>query len=203
MTDTASRVPALNLVPLTTWRQMLAPARADIIEAMRALGPCTLRDIAAVLGRSRPSLYPHVERLRTLGVLRELPSRKLTRHVERVYSLTARDFQPDVELADTRSIAKLALTTADGVMKSAHRALRRGAKAGVLRVKDGERNHGIMHELLWLTPRELAELRQQLNGLKQLASTRKKTANRTPYLCVAMYVPLPASSSSDRSRRHG
>ena len=42
------------------WRTMIAPARIEIIEAMRCAAPCAIAEIAELLGRPADGLYRHI-----------------------------------------------------------------------------------------------------------------------------------------------
>jgi DNA-binding transcriptional ArsR family regulator len=189
----------IRAVPLKVWKQILEPVRAEIIEAMRALGPATIKEVASVLSRVPSSLYAHFRRLVELGILAEGGVRKLTRHTERVYELTAHDFVPEFAGATPRAVGSVATVTAMGVTKSAVRTLHTAARAGLLRVGPPDPNHGIVHEIVWLTGEELAELRAAMKRLKQLASTRKSPGGRRAHLLVAMYMPLAGSPRSKGS----
>ncbi len=191
-----ARAPAVRtrVVPLKVWEQILEPVRAEIIEAMRALGPATIKEVAGVLTRVPSSLYAHFERLIDLGILIESGQRQLTRHTEQIYALAAHDFVPEFRGATTRAVGAVATTTALGVTKSAVRTLRSAAKAGMLRVHPPNPNHGIIHEIVWLNAEELSELHAALKTIKRLASTRKSPGGRRPHLLVAMYMPLAGSA---------
>jgi hypothetical protein len=194
MPDASTRNKVARRVPPDVWKQMLAPVRAEIIEVMRALGTATIKEVASVLSRVPASLYAHVDRLVALGVLVEQEPRRLPRHTERVFALAARDFVPDVGGADATAIGEIATTTAVGITNSAVRTLRTAARARRLQVTGPNPNHGIIHEVVWLSHEELAELRISLRRLKRLADSRKAPDGREPHLLIAMYMPIAGSA---------
>jgi predicted transcriptional regulator len=152
MATSAKTTPPCRWLSLAHWRLMLAPARLDIVEVMRSLGPSSIKEVAAAVGRPATSLYPHFKLLMRIGVVVEEAPRRLAKHVERVFRLAADDFVPDFNGEDRKAVNKAALVTARGIFNSAQHAFRRAAKAQVLQAGGGTLNHGLVHELLWLSP---------------------------------------------------
>ncbi|MBY0114406.1 MAG: helix-turn-helix domain-containing protein [Phycisphaerales bacterium] len=177
----------------------MTPVRAEIIEAMRTLGPATIKEVAGLLSRAPASLYAHFTRLVSLGVLLEREPRRLTRHTESVFELAAHDFVPQFRRASDASIGDIATITAQGVVRSALRTLRAAARADQLSFGPDEANHGILHEVVWLNRSELAELRAALRSVKRLCGTRKTPHGRQPHLLIALYMPV-VGASRRRSR---
>ena len=48
---------------------MMAPVRFELIEAMRSIAPCSIRELALALDRPADTLYPHVRQLLKIGVV--------------------------------------------------------------------------------------------------------------------------------------
>lgn len=190
MATSAKTTPPCRWLSLAHWRLMLAPARLDIVEAMRSLGPSSIKEVAAAVGRPATSLYPHFKLLMRIGVVVEEAPRRLAKHVERVFRLAADDFVPDFNGEDRKAVNKAALMTARGIFNSAQHAFRRAAKAQVLQAGGGTLNHGLVHELLWLSPSEFVEVLQKLREIKALSSRRKNPHDRQMHLLVASVVPL-------------
>ena len=165
MATSAKTTPPCRWLSLAHWRLMLAPARLDIVEAMRSLGPSSIKEVAAAVGRPATSLYPHFKLLMRIGVVVEEAPRRLAKHVERVFRLAADDFVPDFNGEDRKAVNKAAL------------------------------NHGLVHELLWLSPSEFAEVLQKLREIKALSSRRKNPHDRQMHLLVASVVPLAREKS--------
>jgi hypothetical protein len=182
MATSAKTTPPCRWLSLAHWRLMLAPARLDIVEAMRSLGPSSIKEVAAAVGRPATSLYPHFKLLMRIGVVVEEAPRRLAKHVERVFRLAA-------------DVNKAALMTARGIFNSAQHAFRRAAKAQVLQAGGGTLNHGLVHELLWLSPSEFVEVLQKLREIKALSSRRKNPHDRQMHLLVASVVPLAREKS--------
>ena len=63
---------------------MISPGREDILDAVGAIGPSSVSDLGAFIGRSRHALYYHVRALRDCGLLVE------THHSDEGKKTTAR-----------------------------------------------------------------------------------------------------------------
>ena len=65
------------------WRAMRSPHRVHLLAALEALGDASVADLAALTGRTRQSLYPHLSALARVGIIgtstRSKPSGKTTR----------------------------------------------------------------------------------------------------------------------------
>lgn len=184
-----------------TWEAMIAPARAEVIESLRSIGEGSIREIAAMTGRPAPTLYPHVRMLMKLGIVVERGERKTERRPERVYGLVAADFTPSFAQASPKALNRCAQRTAEGVLRSTERAFRAAAKAGALDMRDGHRDHALMHELLWLTPDDLEQVRALLRRLKAIATRRKKPGRGALYMATASIVPVVRRGAANPGSR--
>ena len=68
------------------WRVLISPVRAEIAEALRLLGPCSMAELAAAIDRPADSLYQHLELLQKAGFVVQAGFRKGT------LTLTRSDF---------------------------------------------------------------------------------------------------------------
>ena len=69
---------------------MASPARLEILDAVRSTGPCSIADIAALLGRPADSLYYHVRQLVEVDLLIPCGTRPTSRRHEELYRTPAR-----------------------------------------------------------------------------------------------------------------
>ena len=51
------------------WRVMRSPHRVHLIVALEALGDASVADLAALTGRTRQSLYPHLSAMARAGII--------------------------------------------------------------------------------------------------------------------------------------
>ncbi|MEX0877014.1 MAG: helix-turn-helix domain-containing protein [Phycisphaerales bacterium] len=69
---------------------LASPIRVDVLNAVCALEECSVADIAAFTGRSRTSLYPHIEQLLNAGLILESDQRLAGKRYEQLYRPVAR-----------------------------------------------------------------------------------------------------------------
>lgn len=180
---------AVKKVDLETWKLMMAPARVDIIETMRGLGQCTIKQLATSLGRSPQSIYPHVEQLVEADIIRQerasTPEGRSVTYIE----LSADDFTPDLQTIDGDGFNVLAKITVDALTRSVNINSRRASAKGLFQVTDGQPNSFFMHELIWLDDQQLAEFRALMRQAKTMASRRKKPTSGRKYFAVSFLMP--------------
>ncbi len=66
---------------------VLSPARQEILTVFGELGPSAVKEVAARLGRSPHSVYPHVRKLVATGVLGVAETRRVGRRDESIYRI--------------------------------------------------------------------------------------------------------------------
>lgn len=71
-------------------RVLASPIRQEIVDAFVAAGPSSIAEVARHLGRASDSLYFHVRRLVSVGLLVEKEPRREGRHVAAVYDVPGR-----------------------------------------------------------------------------------------------------------------
>jgi hypothetical protein len=89
------------------WAKMMAPVRFELLEAMRAIAPCSAREIALALDRPADALYPHLRALVRVGVVRDMGERPGRTRPERVYDLVADDFRPSFKGSTRANTARV------------------------------------------------------------------------------------------------
>lgn len=172
------------------WRTLISPVRAEIAEAIRLLGPCSVADIAAALDRPADSLYKHIEILQKAGFVTEAGFRKTDRNVEQLLDVVADYFQ--IDFKDSTGLAENAafVATVNSFTKSAARAVRDSAAARQLNFHPDHRNVSLNLELSWLTPEDFLEVRSLIRRLKQLMDAGKKRRQGRLYLSLALATPV-------------
>ncbi|PCI08314.1 hypothetical protein COB72_08540 [bacterium] len=75
--------------PAEMW-VLASPIRVEVLNAVCALEECSTAEIAAFTGRSRTSLYPHIEQLVDAGLILEADARLMSKRWEQLYRPIAR-----------------------------------------------------------------------------------------------------------------
>lgn len=172
------------------WEVLVAPARAEIVETIRLLGPCSIAEIAEAIGRPADTLYRHIALLTEAGFLRDAGTRKGDRNIERLVDTVADDFVIDFEddagVAENRAI----VATANSFLGAMGRAVRDSAAARQLVFADEQRNISINYELSWLRPEDYQEVRSLIRRLKQIMDDGKTRREGQLYMTLAMACPV-------------
>ena len=149
-------------------RALVSPLRQEIVDAVAALGPSSIVEVADHLGRAPDSLYFHVKKLVRVGLLREVETRKSGRHVWVVYALPARQVRIAYSGAGLGTIQKIVTGAMRLSLREFQRALDRkgGVLTGPSRNIWGGRTKG------WLSDSDLQELNQLLERALHLMSRR-------------------------------
>ncbi len=180
-----------------SWEVLVAPARAEIVEAIRLLGPCSIAEVAEAIGRPADTLYRHIALLTEAGFLRDAGIRKGDRNLERLVDTVADtfviDFEDDTGAAENRAI----VATANSFLGAMGRAVRDSASARQLVLAEQDRNILINYELSWLRPEDYQEVRVLINRLKQIMDDGKTRREGRLYVTLAMACPV----TRKRSRR--
>ncbi len=173
-----------------TWRLLVAPARIEIIEAMRITAPCSIAEIAAIVDRPADALYRHVQKLLEAGLVVSRGTRRSGRRSEQVFDLVADDFRFAFRDGSGRAANKAFEQCANSLLKATIRAVRDSARANRLAVSEGERSLVINYELGWLTPAAFAELHGLLLQVKRLMDGAKRTREGQLFLSAIVVTPV-------------
>lgn len=138
-------------------RALYAPARQEVLDALEAAGPCSIAELARLLGRRATALYAHVEALVRVGLIVPAGSRRDGRHVAAAYDVADRPMVLDYDgPAGRRAMVRVVSGAVRLSQREFARSCVRGAKGkGGDRVVWGGRARG------WLTGDEV----RKLNGL--------------------------------------
>ena len=78
-------------------RALASPVRHRIVAAFEALGRCSVRDLAEHMGVAPESLYYHIGRLESAGLIVPAGKRPTDRRLAQLYELVSRDVEVRVE----------------------------------------------------------------------------------------------------------
>ena len=179
---------------VTSTRQLFVlakPGREDIIDAISILGPCTVPQMAEFLGRSRNSLYYHVNVLRKAGLVVEDKVQRAGVKTTALYDLPGRPMIVKWDLSTPRS-RQAVISLGRGRFKSGERAFVRACQPGVAVVEGMRRNLWTSHWQGWLSQDELVEANRILHSLVDLYRRSAKTSGngRKPYALTFAIAPV-------------
>lgn len=178
------------------WRTLIAPARIEIVEAMRCAAPCSIAEIADLLDRPADGLYRHIRLLIQSGIVREIGFRKAGRRTEQVFDLTASDFRIAFSdgsgMAERTAIAQTVSVFARSVSRYAAKA----AAARALRIDPARRNVLIDYDLTWLEPAAVGQLRTLVGRIHELCERGRRRRKGELYVNLCTMIPVVRSRRS-------
>lgn len=179
------------------WRVLLAPARLEIIQALRCVGPCSVAELATMVGRPADLLYRQLVKLEKAGFVVQPGTRKRGRHAERLYDVTAQDFAMAFRDLSTESSARGLSETARSFCNAAAKEVQTSSKTGNLILGEGQ-NFILNYEMSWLAPAQFQAARALLYQVKQLLDQARTQRAGRPFVCVTVLTPV-----TRRARRAG
>lgn len=172
------------------WEALSSPTRAAIIECLTAIGPSSIKEIAASLGRSPELVHHHMPMLVETGFVVEEEPRQLPRHTERVFADNGLEWVFDAK-TDPAAFS-------EGMSKMARAWSRANERlvADAVSGKDGKQLTQVMKSLTFrsesafLRPAAEEKVRKHLEAIKtifQAERTSNEGEHRTIYWSM---VPL-------------
>ena len=145
-------------------RAVVSPIRQEITDAVIAIGPCSIGEIAAFLGRKPSALYSHVERLLAAGVLLEAGVVQHAGRPAMLVDVPGRPYQVHYDISDARQRALLRQYVA-AMVRNAARSIDRAMASGAPRAHGDDRELWAARLKGWLTEDELRRVNGLLNEL--------------------------------------
>jgi DNA-binding transcriptional ArsR family regulator len=190
---TARRRPDFPLRETRQIRALRSPARQEIVDGLQALGPSSIAELGASLGRAPDSLYYHVRALERVGLIVESGARRSGARTELLYDTPGRlvlDYEPRTA-AERRALVQLTRS----VLRIAERDLNRAIDEGRARYsQSGDRNAWCARVKGWLAPRELAALRKHLEAASRLLVRGRKRPGAELHSLAFALAPLAPST---------
>lgn len=192
--------PAIHFIPSPKqWGVLVAPVRLEILEVMRMIAPCSIKDISHALDRPADTLYRHIAKLIAAEVVVEREIRRSGRRSEQIYDLAADDFRPGFKDARGGAANKAYNDTFQAIFKIASRTARDSALAGELVGGGEERNIIGKIEHAWLSPAEFAEVRDMMMRVKDYMDARKGRREGRLYLAAVVALPVTRKRGARRA----
>ena len=195
MSATPPARPARALHAVREARQIEAlasGARQELVDALQTLGPCSIAELGAHLGRASDSLYYHVRLLARAGLVVERGSRRSGARDEALWDVPGR-LALDVEPRTARERRTL-LRLVSSALRLAERELRAALEGGAAVFRRGPaRNAWGARTKGWLTRDELAQVRAHLEAVSALVQDARP--RRGARLCSLTFVLTPSLPS--------
>jgi DNA-binding transcriptional ArsR family regulator len=149
-------------------RALASPMRQDIMDAVKAIGPCTVAELAAMLGKPADGLYYHLKPLLDVRLLAEVRGDGNGRSDLRI-DVAHPDFFLEYQPANRTNKAAI-LRVIGAMVRSAERMFHRAFRPDAAVVTGPKRNLWASRSRGSLSAAELVELNAllgQVNALRQ------------------------------------
>lgn len=183
----ATRKKTLLIKSAKQLRALRTPLRQEIVRTLIRTGACTVRELAAELGREPAALYYHVHALVGAGIAKEKGKQKAGGRREAVFSLVA----PRI-MIDRRETSRTFLSALGDLQRATLRTAEREL-AGSLAAR-GRSNDDDSTSLLRLTsrlkPRDAARVTEMLHEVVEFLTEKDDPESGEPYSLTAALVRL-------------
>jgi len=175
-------------------RALASPMRQDIMDAVKATGPCSVAELAKALGKPADGLYYHIKRLLDVGLLAEVQGSGAGRAELRL-DVGHPDFYLEYRPSNRGNKAAI-LRVIGAMVRSAERMFRRAFHPDIAVVKGPRRNLWAARSRGSLSPAELEELNDLLLRVNALMRSGRRdnqghgSANRMPYELTYVLAPV-------------
>jgi DNA-binding transcriptional ArsR family regulator len=110
------------------WRALRSPQRVHLYAALEALREATVSEIAELTGRTRPSIYPHLQEMLRAGIISSGSRAQAGRRVA-TYRFLPEQMAASVDQRSGRGLAKAAAATSGALRETGRRLDRWGQLA--------------------------------------------------------------------------
>lgn len=160
-----------------TMAVLIAPARLEILDAACVLGVCSAGDIAEMTGRSRTSLYPHIEQLLAAGLLLDAGTRPAGNRYEQLYKPVARQINMRHDSSDPENVANHA-AYGKSICRQLARVFERATRHPDIRPRGAHRDTHCGAQTAWVDDATLAEINQHINRIWELCRHSEPAAGK-------------------------
>ncbi|MFL5622045.1 MAG: winged helix-turn-helix domain-containing protein [Gemmatimonadaceae bacterium] len=178
--------------------------RQDIVDAVAAIGPCSMTELADALGRAADGLYYHVRVLARVGLVVVTSPQGTGKKAARI-DLPRRQVLIPYEVGSRRNKAAVTRLVAN-MLRSANRGFRKGFRPGLARVVGKRRNLWAIRARGRLSGADLEVVNRLLWELVRLMLARRRTkraelrgAPLRVYELTMVLAPTPPSGSRSRN----
>ena len=180
-------------------RALASAVRQDVVDALEANGPCTVREVAELLGRRPDALYYHIRALLDVGLLVEVVP------VGDADSGTTVDvaFRP-VSIRydlDDRVNREGVCRVVGAMARSAQRSFRKAFRPGHAQAEGPDRNLWAGRCQGWLSKQDTREVNRLLARIQSIMRARQVPTSReaTRQEVTFIFAPLPTTQAAKRA----
>ncbi|MHA7814510.1 MAG: helix-turn-helix domain-containing protein [Phycisphaerales bacterium] len=147
----------------TMW-VLASPIRVEVLNAICSLEECSVAEVAEFTGRSRTSLYPHIEQLLEAGLIKEGEKRLAGKRYEQFYVPIARSVATKHNIKDPDNVAyHQAYGNAVGRLMARLHERATASPSSVVRGPNRDTHAGLYSA--WVDEKELEEINELLSRL--------------------------------------
>ena len=159
-------------------KEIISPARNELRLAMEMLGPSTVAELAEHTGRSPESLYYHIRKLESVGLVVKCDPRISHGHEEAVYRMCADRVRVNTEIRRPLFVEAL-IRGVKTLIRYGDRCLSRALASTETTLKGKRRECRLVQVTARLSPSKIKELNQKMLELEDfLESSDDKSANK-------------------------
>ncbi len=144
---------------------LASPVRMEILDAVDAAGPCSVKEMARLLGRAPYTFYYHLKKLAEVGLVVEAGSRRSLRRDEVVYDTPGHPMRFDEALAAKPRSVRGVLKSLKATLRLTSRDIERACDSG----RDfgrGRRRHTYGGRTKgWLATEQLKEVNDHIESI--------------------------------------
>ncbi len=179
-TDSTYRIERLE-----QFQALASPVRSQVLWRLASIGPASVAEVAAALGRKPQSLYPHFEALREVGLVLHQSDRHTGRRHEAVYATPARNMLLVYDATHAEKRQALWETVAAG-SRNAMRSFQRRLLSGQAQTRGQLRDTHYSNLSAWVSDAELEQINQHLDAIQDLLQRPKQSADMKLMACMAL-----------------
>jgi len=171
------------------------PIRTEIVEMVAYLGPCSIRELAEMLGRKAPALTYHVRLLEERGLLLEAGTRGEGRSREVVYRVPGQPFLVGLDdPSDARKVDLIGRYTRN-MLRRAERALLRALPRGRRGLwREGPPPFALRQHTCWVNAEKLERIREHVAAIAELTEPSPPGDDEHLFLVTVTISPLDTGS---------
>ena len=166
-----------------------SPVRHQIHLTMEMLGPCTVNELAERMSRVPESLYYHIRRLETVGILEQVGKRAGSGRDEAIFQLKAKRLRVDPSQMSPRFLKAMA-QGCGSLLRFARRSFERALQSRACRRVGPKRGLRIEQVTVRLSDRNLARLNKRLDGIQDFLADADGPGERQMYVITVATAPL-------------
>jgi DNA-binding transcriptional ArsR family regulator len=188
-------IPSPSAPPIRSPRQIRALAsavRQDIVDALESAGPCSIRELARLLGRRPDALYYHLRVLSEVGLIAQFASDGKGESGATV-DVLSRPLHLHYDLSD-RANREGVCRVVDAMTRSAQRDFRRAFRPGAAQVEGPTRDLWAGRCQGWLSEEDMREVNRLLSRILSIVRARQAPTRRAAKRREITFIlaPLPS-----------